>query len=73
MWNTLRKEEYKMNKKLAKTRNSRMDTLEAMACNCHCNDPCLNCSGGGSFYVQQNIYIGGAAEAAHVKTNTNGA
>ena len=50
-----------------------MDTLEAMACNCHCNDPCLNCSGGGSFYVQQNIYIGGAAEAAHVKTNTNGA
>lgn len=38
-----------------------MDTLEAMACGCGCTcyDPCANCSGGGSFYMQRFNYFGG--------------
>lgn len=40
-----------MNKKLVKTRNARMNTLEAMACACACGCQCdcTNCSGGGSW------------------------
>lgn len=39
-----------MKKKLVKTRNIRKDTLEAMK-NCECK--CNNCSGGGSFSVEE--------------------
>ena len=40
-----------------------MDTLEAMVCSCSCScyDPCANCSGGGSFYVEEHNYHGGFA------------
>lgn len=43
--------ECEMNKKLVKTRNVRMNTLEAMACACACgcDCDCTNCSAGGSF------------------------
>ena len=52
-----------MNKKLIKSRSFRMDTLEAMVCKCvcSCSDPCANCSGGGSFYVEEHNYHGGFA------------
>lgn len=50
-----------MKKKLIKSRSSRMDTLEAMTCGCGCNcyDPCGNCSGGGSFFMQRFNNYGG--------------
>ena len=47
-------------KKLVKTRGSRRDTVEAMAicAPCGCNNNCANCSGGGSWHVQErtNLY-----------------
>ncbi len=39
-----------MKKKLVKTRNTRKDTLEAMK---RCTCGCKNCSGGGSFSVEE--------------------
>lgn len=49
-----------MNKKLVKTRNARLNTLEAMACSCGCgcDCDCTNCSAGGSFKLieKSNIY-----------------
>ena len=44
-----------MNKKLVKTRNARLNTLEAMACacGCGCECDCTNCSGGGSWTVTE--------------------
>ena len=46
--------ECEMNKKLVKTRNVRMNTLEAMGCSCKCScTSCSNCSGGGSFTVTE--------------------
>lgn len=45
-----------MNKKLVKTRNARLNTLEAMGCGCNCGTcdcTCTNCSGGGSFQVTE--------------------
>ncbi len=45
-----------MNKKLVKTRNARLNTLEAMACYCGCSAgscDCVNCSAGGSFQVTE--------------------
>jgi putative bacteriocin precursor len=42
------------NKKLTKTRSSRMNTLEAMACNCYCSCDCRICSGGGSLTESEN-------------------
>ena len=47
-----------MNKKLMKTRVSRTNTLEAMACSCSCTcncvSECVNCSGGGSWQVSEH-------------------
>lgn len=47
-----------MNKKLVKTRVSRTNTLEAMACTCSCDctcvSNCVNCSGGGSFQASEH-------------------
>lgn len=44
-----------MNKKLVKTRSTRMNTLEAMACGCGCGCECdcTNCSAGGSFQLTE--------------------
>ncbi len=48
-----------MNKKLVKTRNARLNTLEAMACGCGCGCDCNcgNCSAGGSFKLTEKSNI----------------
>ena len=47
-----------MNKKLVKTRVSRTNTLEAMACTCTCTctcvTECVNCAGGGSWQASEH-------------------
>ncbi len=43
-----------MNKKLIKTRNTRTNTLQAMACKCGTCTP-TNCSGGGSFQESDRV------------------
>ncbi len=47
----------KVNKKLVKTRGSRIDTVEAMSvyrgCGCTCTYTCDNCSGGGSWKARE--------------------
>ncbi len=43
-----------MKKKLSKTRHFQENTLEAMGCGCGCSMDCNECSGGGSFYVEEN-------------------
>lgn len=50
-----------MNKKLIKTRITRENTLEAMACSCtcpcscSCYENCDKCSGGGSFQATERV------------------
>ena len=46
-------------KKLVKARGNRRDTVEAMAvCIASlCNNNCANCSGGGSWHVQERTYL----------------
>lgn len=63
-----------MNKKLVKTRNARLNTLEAMACSCLCgrNCVCTNCSGGGSFQVTEKTSASNSSHKIyHEGTFTN--
>lgn len=61
IWKCKRKERNNMGKmkgrRLVKTRNSRMDTVEAMdlrvGCISSCSKNCNNCSGGGSWSAKE--------------------
>ncbi len=46
-----------MKRKLSKTRHFQENTLEAMEKNCGCSMDCNNCSGGGSFYIEEKNNI----------------
>jgi len=56
-----------MGRKLVKTRNSRMDTVEAMVdlyTSCDCKHNCSKCSGGGSFSAREGYNKVYAADAS---------